>query len=165
MRIRPETAADIDTIRALTEAAFAPMTFSDGDEQEVIDRLRADGDLTLSLVAEDAGAVAGHVAFSPVTLGVPGEWFALGPIAVWPERQGAGLGRHLIEAGLDALRARNAAGCVLTGNPALYGRFGFRNDLGLTHRTTPEWAVQGLAFGSVRPTGEIRFAAGFGEGV
>ncbi len=67
MLIRPETPDDIDAIRDLTAAAFASMPYSDGTEPELIDRLRADGDLHLSLVACDGDALIGHVAFSPVT--------------------------------------------------------------------------------------------------
>ena len=43
MLIRPEMPVDIDAIRDLTAAAFAPMPYSDGTEPEIIDRLRADG--------------------------------------------------------------------------------------------------------------------------
>jgi len=93
--IRPEAAGDEATIHTLTETAFAPMPFSGGTEQHVIDALRKDGDLTLSLVAEDAhlnsGRIVGHIAFSPVTIadGAQG-WFGLGPVSVWPELQKSG---------------------------------------------------------------------------
>ena len=41
------------------------------------------------------------------------------------QRQGQGSGARLIRAGLDEISARGALGCVLTGNPAYYQRFGF----------------------------------------
>ena len=84
--IRPEEPGDEATIFALTEAAFADMEFSDGDEQHVVTRLRDAGDLTLSLVAEDvaedAARIVGHIAFSPVTIsdGAQG-WYGLGPVS------------------------------------------------------------------------------------
>ncbi len=83
--LRPETPGDEKTIYKLTKAAFADMPFSEGDEQHLINGLRKDGDLTLSLVAEDATRIVGHIAFSPVEIedGTPG-WFDLGPVSVWP---------------------------------------------------------------------------------
>ena len=52
MIVQPERAADIDAIRTLTETAFRTAPHADGTEHLVIDRLRAAGALTLSLVAE-----------------------------------------------------------------------------------------------------------------
>ena len=68
MIVRDETPADIPVIGALTAEAFAPMAYSDGTETAIIERLRAAGALTISLVAEEGGEVVGHVAFSPVTI-------------------------------------------------------------------------------------------------
>ncbi len=65
---RPEEPDDRRPIFKLTEAAFKDMPFSDGDEQELVDRLRKDGDLALSLVAETSEGIIGHIAFSPVTI-------------------------------------------------------------------------------------------------
>lgn len=165
MQVRPESPDDFDTIRALTQAAFAPMRFSDGREGAIIDRLRADGDMHLSLVADDGAnhrGVVGHVAFSLATLSVPGRWLTLGPVAVTPARQRSGIGTLLIEAGLERLRAQGAAGCILTGDPGYYARFGFRNDLGLTAPETPDRNVMGIAFGGATPTGPVDFAPAFG---
>ncbi|MCK0167877.1 N-acetyltransferase [Jannaschia sp. S6380] len=161
MLIRPEAPDDHAGIHAMTRAAFAVAPHADGDEPEIVDRLRADGDLALSLVAVD-GALAGHVAFSPARLQVPGMWLALGPISVHPDRQRRGIGTALIETGLAQLRTGGAAGCVLLGDPDYYGRFGFCSDLGLTYADLPARHVQGLAFGAVQPTGPVRFAPAFG---
>ena len=68
MIIRPERAGDIEAIRTLTQTAFETAPHADGTEHLIIDRLRAAGALTLSLVAEVDGAIVGHVAFSPVTV-------------------------------------------------------------------------------------------------
>jgi len=68
MEIRPETPQDIFAIRELTEAAFAPMPYSDGSEAQIIDRLREEGNLTHSLVTLDQDQVLAHIAFSPVTI-------------------------------------------------------------------------------------------------
>ncbi len=124
--VRPERVEDHAAIHDLTGRAFAPMPFSDGDEQYLIDALRKADALSLSLVAEQDQSIVGHVAFSPAfpVDGSPG-WYALGPVSAEPELQKAGIGRRLIETGLDQLRAQGAAGCILLGNPAYYSRFGF----------------------------------------
>lgn len=125
--IRPETARDHAAIYDVTKRAFAPMPYSDGDEQDVIDRLRAAGALAISLVAERDGVVVGHVAFSPAfAADGSGGWFALGPVSVEPGLQRQGVGKMLINAGVQMLRERDAAGCVLVGNPKYYSRFGFK---------------------------------------
>ncbi|MGB3470181.1 MAG: N-acetyltransferase [Erythrobacter sp.] len=127
--IRPEAAGDEKTIFDLTKAAFRDMPFSEGDEQHLINALRRDGDLALSLVAEDATRIVGHIAFSPVQIedGTTG-WFDLGPVSVWPELHHRGIGSALIRRGIADLRARGAKGIALVGNPEYYGRFGFRHE-------------------------------------
>jgi len=124
--IRVEHSADVSAIHALTEIAFRDMPFSDGDEQDLIDRLRALGALTLSLVAVVDAEVVGHIAFSPATAADGSHpWFALGPVSVAPELQGQGIGSALIERGLEIIKGQGALGCILTGNPQYYRRFGF----------------------------------------
>jgi putative acetyltransferase len=126
LRIRPETEGDIDAIYRLTEQAFAPMPYSDGDEQDLVNLLRDNGALSLSLVAQDGDAIVGHVAFSPAKAedGVP-NWFALGPVSVLPDRQGQGIGGQIIREGIKQLTEQNAAGIILVGNPKYYKQFGF----------------------------------------
>lgn len=83
MKIRDETLSDQAAIFALTTAAFAPMPYSDGSEPAIIDGLRNDGDLALSLVATEAGIIVGHITFSPVSIdGVDNHWFGIGPVSV-----------------------------------------------------------------------------------
>lgn len=161
MEIRTEIPSDYDTIARLTTTAFAPMPYSDGEEAQYIDRLRADGDLTLSLVAEEAGRIIGHVAFSPAYLnGVFDGWYGLGPVSVWPDLQSRGTGKALIEAGLRRLRDDGAKGCILTGDPNYYARFGFVGDGRITYRGLPKDVVQWLAFGDARPHGVLTFSPG-----
>ncbi|MDH0358851.1 hypothetical protein N7298_08445 [Aeromonas caviae] len=79
--IRPETGTDHDAIEALTVAAFLNAPHTDHNEQLIVRGLRQAGELSLSLVAELAGRVVGHLCFSPVTIsdGSP-HWYGLGPI-------------------------------------------------------------------------------------
>lgn len=163
MLIRPESLDDVDAIHVLTVEAFAPMWFSDGSEAPIIRRLREDGDLTLSLVAtDDAGAIVGHVAFSPVTVdGSHDGWFGLGPVSVRADVQRQGIGRALIEHGLAALEGGGAYGCALIGDPAIYGRLGFVSDGALSYRDVDPAIVQYRVFQGEPPRGELRFAPAF----
>ncbi len=125
--IREELADDYAVIASITERAFAPMPFSDGDEHELIGKLRDAGVLAISLVAEYEGTVAGHIAYTPAfAADGSANWYALGPVAVEPGLQKRRIGARLIERGLAMLRERDAAGCVLVGDPAYYSRFGFK---------------------------------------
>jgi putative acetyltransferase len=162
MQIRLERPADATTIHALTDAAFKGMPFSDNTEAKVIEALRAAGALTLSLVATQGDDIVGHVAFSPVTInGAAGDFYGLGPVSVWPDRQRAGIGQALIREGLRRLQSVGAGGCVLLGDPAYYARFGFETDPHLRHPGAPAWAFQCLTLTGDRPRGEVSFHPGF----
>ena len=162
MQLRPERPDDAATIHKLTDTAFRGMPYSDGDEASVIDRLRVAGALSLSLVATHGDEIVGHVAFSPVSIdGVTADWYGLGPVSVWPERQRTGIGQALIREGLARLRSMGAGGCVLLGDPAYYVRFGFENDPDLRHAGGPAWAFQCLTLNGSRPKGEVEFHPAF----
>jgi putative acetyltransferase len=104
----------------------------------IINRLRAAGALTLSLVAESEGRVVGHVAFSEVLInGSTVGWYGLGPVSVLPEFQKQGIGSALIRAGLDHIRAIDGKGCVLEGSPDYYQRFGFYSYPNLVYERAP----------------------------
>jgi putative acetyltransferase len=78
-------------------------------------------------VADDGGAIVGHILFSPVTVAVDsgGPVLGLAPLAVRPERQREGIGSQLVRAGLAAARERGAEAVVVVGHPGFYPRFGF----------------------------------------
>jgi len=160
--IRPEQPADIDAIARLTQAAFLHAAHSSHTEHFIVNALREAGQLTLSLVAVDGEQIVGHVALSPVTLssGATG-WYGLGPISVWPARQGQGIGAALMQAALAALQQQGAAGCVLLGDPGYYARFGFRPRPGLTLPGVPPEYFQALGFTQVMPQGEVSYHAAF----
>ena len=149
VRIRNETPDDVAAIDAVTVAAFQNAPHTSHTEQFIVAALRAAGALTVSLVAEAEGAVVGHVAVSPVTIsdGTP-NWYGLGPISVLPAWQGRSVGSALMRAALEALRESGAAGCVVVGEPAFYGRFGFRAEAGLVLPDIPPEYFQAVAFGN-----------------
>lgn len=164
MRIRNETLGDAATIEAVTAAAFLEAPHTDHTEQFIVATLRAAGALSVSLVAEIDGAVIGHVAVSPVTIsdGAVG-WFGLGPISVLPACQRQGVGSALMRAALEALRELGAAGCVVVGEPAYYGRFGFKAESGLAYPEIPPEYFMALAIDrSEMPKGVVTYHNAFG---
>lgn len=164
IRLRPERAGDAQAIEVLTLVAFLHAEHSRHDEQDIIAALRADGALSVSLVAEHEGYVVGYAAASPVTVsdGAQG-WYGLGPVAVGPGHQRQGIGGRLVEAVLEQLRAQGANGCVVLGEPGFYRRFGFAPEPGLRLPGAPPAAFQALAFGDrLPPLGEVEYHPAFG---
>ncbi|NRB41786.1 MAG: N-acetyltransferase [Pseudomonadales bacterium] len=126
INIRPEKPGDIQRIHAITVAAFLDAPHTDHTEQFIVKALRDSGALTISLVAEDAAHIVGHVALSAVTISDDSDdWYGLGPISVHPTEQGKGIGAKLMHAAIAALNKLKANGCVLLGDPHYYHRFGF----------------------------------------
>jgi predicted N-acetyltransferase YhbS len=131
MLIRREATPDADAIRAITAAAFARPCRPPGEdppEASLVDELRAGPAWlpALSMVAVRAdGQVVGHVLCtrgyvdrSPV--------LALAPLTVRPDSQRRGVGSALMHAVLGAADALGEPLVALLGDPAYYGRFGFR---------------------------------------
>lgn len=162
MLIRDELPADEAAIATLIAAAFRDMPYSNQTEAFIMAALRRAGALAVSLVAEEAGAIVGQAAFSPVEIdGRPTDWYGLGPIAVVPERQRAGIGSALVEEGLGRLHRLSASGCVLVGDPAYYRRFGFHNDPRLTLDGVPPAVFMILPLGKTVPAGTVAFHPAF----
>jgi putative acetyltransferase len=121
--VRPERDGDADAIHRIHAAAFGRP-----GEADLVRALRASADPYLGLVVEASGAVAAHVAFSPVAVehGRPsGPVLALGPLAVDPALQRRGAGAALVGAGLRACAGRGAGLVFVLGHPTYYPRFGF----------------------------------------
>ena len=162
MRIRPELPSDAPAIAALIGSAFADAEHSDGNEAAIVEGLREGGALAVSLVAVEDGGIIGHVAFSPVRIeGHDAGWFGLGPVAVEPQRQRCGIGESLINDGLTRLHALGAHGCVVLGDPAYYGRFGFVFDDRLRYPGPPAQYFQALVLAGPIPTGNVSYHPAF----
>ena len=130
---------------------------------KVVERLRADGDLILSLVAEDRERIVGHVAVSPVRIsdGSAG-WFGLGPISVLPSCQREGVGQRLMQRAIADMGETGARGIVLLGSPDYYGRFGFRQDPQLVYPGPPPEYFQRMVLEGEPTVGTVTYAPAFG---
>lgn len=161
--IRPESAADVAAIEAVTVTAFASAPHTAGTEQFIVAALRHAEALAVSLVAEIDGEVVGHVAVSPVTLSDgSADWFGLGPISVSPAHQDRGIGSQLMQAALTRLRELVAAGCVLVGDPRFYTRFGFRAHTALAYPDVPPEYFLVLPLAGSVPAATVTFHPAFG---
>jgi len=121
--LRLESPGDAPFIRELLEASFP-----DPDEADLVDNLRRDGDVVLSLVAEAGGLVIGHVLFSRVSVnGEAGsqQAVALAPLAVLTEYRQQGIGTGLVRDAHGRLAAMGEALSIVVGEPAYYTRFGY----------------------------------------
>ena len=137
-------------------------------EARLVKLLRAAGRLTVSVVAEAESRVVGHVAFSPVTVASGAIGVGLGPVGVLPTQQRLGIGGRMIEAGLERCREAGFTWAVVLGDPAYYGRFGFRpaSAFGLDDEYGGGPAFQALELvpdGAPRGAGLVRYAPEFGS--
>jgi putative acetyltransferase len=128
VEVREEHPGDADSVASLHQEAFG------GDHgaavAALVDELRAFAHTGkgLSLVAEEDGAVVGHVMFSPGLLDAPARLVAvqiLGPVGVRPPSQRKGIGRAMIGRGLEIVSQREVPAVFLEGDPGYYGRLGF----------------------------------------
>ena len=164
LMIRTEDVRDPASIHAVNEVAFARR-----DEADLIDRLRDEGAVLESDVAELDASVIGHILFSRLWIDTAGgavAAVALAPMAVAPAQQRLGVGGRLIHDGLDRLRERGEQAVIVLGHQDYYSRFGFSSARAraLTHLFPPE-ALMALeltpgALDDVR--GTLRYANAFG---
>ena len=121
IEIREERRDDMAAIREVNKRAF-------GQDQEanIVDALRANEAVLLSLVATLNDEVVGHIIYSPITVGDKVTGAALGPMAVLPEHQRDGIGGKLIEEGTRKLKEAGHPFIIVLGHATYYPRFGFK---------------------------------------
>lgn len=158
--IRPEAPDDAASIDAVIEAAFGQR-----DEADLVRALREDAGWLpdLSLVAMEEQLVVGHIALTRATVD-GASILALAPLSVRPDRQRRGIGSDLVREALRRAGDGAESVVVVLGDPAYYGRFGFRpaRDLGITGPFGDIDEFQALALSVPSPTGRITYAAPFG---
>lgn len=147
-RIRPETLHDHQAITELLD-----LSFGTPGEAELVCALREAGDLTVSLVADVGGLIVGHIALSPLKADRPG--LALAPLAVHPALQNRGIGAALVKTALKDLADHSI---LILGDPAYYGRFGFKPAKVTSPYAGPYLLVAGPGFDPGQP---VEHAAAF----
>ncbi len=175
MIVRPEEPDDAAAVQAVIGEAFPEV---DGVVVEVglNDELRRDPSRVpgLCLVAVRDGALVGQVTSSYGVLADPtgsrpDRWLVgIGPVAVRAAEQRSGVGRALMTDLIDRARLAGELALVLLGDPAYYGRFGFRPaaDAGI-RAPDPAWGMhfQALVLQPDAPSlaGTFAYAAPFGR--
>lgn len=160
MIVRPATPDDHDAIHAVEAAAFGQ-----ADEADLVDALRAAGDVVVELVAEEDEAVVGHILFSPLTTSNGARFAALAPLAVAPERQKDGVGAMLTFTGLEMCRSAGIEAVIVLGHPEYYPSFGFSAEAAKTVTAPfsgPAFMGLALAPGALDRPITITYAAAFG---
>lgn len=159
--IRLETAEDTGAIRDTIRAAFAAKSHLQHRESDVVDKLRASNNLTLSLVAERSDTIVGHIAISPVQIQDAENWFGLGPVAVHPNSRKQGIGSELVKTALERLKEQEACGCVVLGRPDFYTRFGFSQDHSLRFEGAPRKFFMALPMKGPLPECKVKYHEAF----
>lgn len=140
--VRPEVPSDYHAIDEIQRTAFSP----DSRPAELVQAVRNSEAYIpeLSLTAQDGSEVVGHVMVSRgwlVNSSGAIDVLYLSPLAVRPDKQGAGIGRALVEQALTLAAGRDEPAVILEGSPLHYARYGFETakDYGIEMHL-PSWA-------------------------
>ncbi len=125
LEIRQEKEQDWDRVFELNKAAFG----RDG-EARLVELLRKRNDFVpgLSLVATLNNDIVGHILFTKIKIKshqMEAESLALAPVAVLPQWQRKGIGRQLVQAGLQKAKELQFISVIVLGHADYYPKFGF----------------------------------------
>lgn len=122
IKIRNEEVKDMEQVTAILRGAFPTEA-----ESKLVNALRSNGKVIISVVAVDGEEVLGHILFSPVSTTPSSETHGIGlaPVAVHPDFQSQGIGSRLTVEGLRLSKELGYDYCVVLGNPNYYQRFEF----------------------------------------
>lgn len=161
LTIRRENPGDVPAIRQILQESFPG-----GKEADLVDRLRLANRLSISLVTWMGNRPIGHVAFSPVTVADNNSGLGLAPVAVDPAFRRQGFAASLIREGLSLCQKAGVPFVVVLGEPAYYGRFGFKPatnwNLSDEYGGGPAFQALELSTGGIPPSGGlVRYAPDF----
>jgi putative acetyltransferase len=97
--------------------------FGGNAEAELVDDLRSRRDLAISIVAEEAGEICGHVALSGLIFPVGA--LALAPVSVLKAKQLQGIGSALVRRAVQRACKAVTKSFSWVGEPYYYTRFAF----------------------------------------
>jgi putative acetyltransferase len=143
LKIRPEKPSEYPFICNLVKVAFETAKVSNGDEQNYVDRLRA-GECYipgLALVAEEQGKIIGHIMLTKTYI-LTGtervEALLIAPLSVELTHRNRGVGSKLVIEGFRVAKQMGFNSVFVVGDPAYYGRFGFRSSARFGIKHVPE---------------------------
>ena len=124
--IRQETNKDYPKVFNLIKNTFKFAEHSDGDEHNLVERLRESNAFIpeLSLVAEYNNEIIGHILFTKVNVGSTIQ-LALAPLSVSTNYQRQGVGTKLIKEGHRIAKNLGYEYSIVLGDPNYYSRFGY----------------------------------------
>lgn len=160
--IRTSTPRDRDAIRLVEEHAFGQPV-----EAGLVDALVTSGNAVTELVAEEDGAVVGHILFSRLFVEDGDTRFpavALAPLAVEPSFHGTGIGGALVREAHVRLKDAGEKLSIVLGDPTYYGRFGYDHQRAALFESGYQGkALQALAWGEAPSKGRLIYASAFGS--
>ena len=164
--IRPEKECDFDEVRSVVKMAFAVAEHTDGDEHNLIDRLRSTDEYIpeLSFIAEVNNRIVGYAMFSRIYIGLT-KAVALAPLAVLPRFQNYGIGRALIETGHRKAAESDYFCSVVLGSPEYYSKSGYLPALQYGIKAPFEVPTQFYMVFPLKPRlprGTVRYSQAFG---
>ena len=125
--IRKEEPKDYRTVEEIVKKAYAFADMTNGREYKIVMDLRASPNFVprLSLVAEtEDGVLVGHVLFSKAKIGTE-TVLALAPLSVDPKYQNKGIGKALVQEGINIAKELGYGVITVLGEWRYYSRFGF----------------------------------------
>ena len=161
--IRDAAPRDYAAIRAVLTH-----TFPADEEADLVEQLRADGEVLCELVEARDIAIQGHILYSPLAIERDGAVIraaALAPVAVLPAFQGAGIGGELIRAGNARCAELALDAIVVLGHADYYPRFGFSAQIAESLQAPfsgPHFMALELKPGALKGGGRVCYAKAFG---
>ncbi|MEC9491430.1 GNAT family N-acetyltransferase [Flexistipes sp.] len=121
--IREEQERDFGEIYRLNNEAFGR-----SEEAELVNELRENDGIIISLVALLSNLIVGHILYTPCKINSHKNELtgaALGPMAVLPGYQKKGIGRKMVEESIEILSEAAYPFIAVLGYPEYYSQFGF----------------------------------------
>ncbi len=129
--IRQENDKDYEIVYKLIKDAFDEAEHTDGDEHNLVKRLRKSKNYIpqLSLVASIDEEIVGHILLTKLFIENKNEKYeslALAPLSILPKYQGMGIGSKLIKKSLSAAKELRYKSIFVLGHENYYPKFGFK---------------------------------------
>ena len=124
--IRQEQPTDYEAVYRVVKEAFSDAEHTDGDEQNLVVRLRKSKSFIpeLSLVAVADEQIVGHILFTRAVVN-GNEVLALAPLSVLPKYQNKGIGQSLIKQGHIIAQKMGYKYSVVLGHAKYYPKSGY----------------------------------------